>query len=196
MAANYVRDANIDAHPDVYFASTLTDPAQRTPLFPESWFQVPSHVNVEFDAELGVPTLNVHYETNNFSPMILNHRWSQKRGVTVTRNRKNGLQIFEEVSPSQYQALQHPGTPRELYLRYYLNLRRVISARSMARSYQNGATMGSGTAWAITRRTTAMAAARRQDCIRPGPVIPAGRCNRLRCPAPRTQTPTRKTSSR
>ncbi len=120
LAANYVRDSNIDADPDVYFASTLTDPAQRTPLFPETYL---TNSAVTFEPELGVPALNVHYTRYNFTPMVLNHRWSQKKGVTFTRNRKNGLQIFEEVSPAQYQTLQHPGTPRELYMRYYIKLK-------------------------------------------------------------------------
>ena len=130
LAANYIRDSNIDADPDVYFASTLTDPAQRDPLFPEWWIQPKSSTYVDpVDPVLGVPTLNVNYVTADFAAMTSNHRWSQKRnnihpGVPLpTRNPKNGLQIREEIDPSQYIALQHPGTPRELYMRYYIKLK-------------------------------------------------------------------------
>ena len=129
-AANYIRDSNIDADPDVYFASTLTDPAQRDPLFPEWWLQPKSSTYVDpVDPVLGVPTLNVNYVTTDFAAMTSNHRWSQQRnsihpGVPLpTRNPKNGLQIREEVDPGQYIALQHPGTPRELYMRYYIKLK-------------------------------------------------------------------------
>lgn len=119
LASAHEVDANIDAHPDVYFASNLTDQAQRLPLFPETHLPNSTVTDDEF---MGSPALNVKYRVGELAGMVLVHRWSQKKGVTITRNPKNGLQLYEEIPASEYQSKQHPGTPRELFFRYYIKL--------------------------------------------------------------------------
>lgn len=119
LASAYPLDAGIENDPDVYFASSLTDPAQRLSLFPEHRL-----VNSEIrnDGNDGVDTLHVHYETNDYTPMVLNHRWSYKKTALPTRG-PSGLQIREEVPASEYGPQQHPGTPREMYFRCYFKLK-------------------------------------------------------------------------
>ena len=98
--------------------------------------------------------------------MILNHRWSQKEGVTVTRNPKNGLQIFEEVSPSHISLCSTPARHASCTCAITSNSRRVISAAVDGKKLPGLAgRYGDWDRRATTRPTMVTAAARRQDCI-------------------------------
>jgi len=114
LAAKYSRDAGVSADPDVYF-STRFDDNWRTSMLPWGSINPLTHLSVAPDATLGVPALSTAYIVGRTDVMSPDHSWSYKRAGTLPRT--------TDLTPwQQYWILDHPGSPDELYFRYYLKL--------------------------------------------------------------------------